>query len=58
VRTLVKDWGKGLKVCAVLELLAVHPDYQCLGAGTALVAFGTGVADEAGIKVCILAPSA
>lgn len=35
----------------VLELLAVHPEYQRLGAGTALVAWGTKAADETGLKV-------
>jgi GNAT superfamily N-acetyltransferase len=36
----------------VLELLAVHPEYQRLGAGGALVEWGTKRADEKGIKVC------
>lgn len=35
----------------VLELLAVHPDYQRLGAGKALVKWGTKAADEQGLKV-------
>lgn len=37
--------------CAVLELLAVHPEYQRLGAGAALVKWGTQVADEKRLKV-------
>lgn len=37
----------------VLELLAVHPDHQRLGAGTALVKWGTKAADEQGLKVMI-----
>ncbi|CAI6342063.1 unnamed protein product [Periconia digitata] len=39
--------GKGVYV---LELLAVDPDHQRLGAGTALVAWGTRYADELGIE--------
>jgi len=35
----------------VLELLAVDPDYQRLGAGNALVSWGTRVADEKSLKV-------
>lgn len=35
----------------VLELLAVHPDYQGLGAGSGLVRWGTDKADEQGIEV-------
>ncbi|KAI0886506.1 uncharacterized protein GGS22DRAFT_114338 [Annulohypoxylon maeteangense] len=42
--------GKGVYV---LELLAVHPDYQRLGAGTALVKWGTKAADEQGIKAVV-----
>ncbi|KAI1858229.1 hypothetical protein JX265_010897 [Neoarthrinium moseri] len=34
----------------VLELLAVHPDYQRLGAGTALVTWGTKAADNLRIE--------
>jgi GNAT superfamily N-acetyltransferase len=37
----------------VLELLAVHPEYQLFGAGTALVQWGTKAADEQGLKVTI-----
>ncbi|XXH02201.1 hypothetical protein Hte_008569 [Hypoxylon texense] len=37
----------------VLELLAVHPDYQRLGAGTALVKWGTKAADERGLKAVV-----
>ncbi|KAI3326260.1 hypothetical protein HD806DRAFT_489804 [Xylariaceae sp. AK1471] len=42
--------GKGVYV---LELLAVHPDYQRLGAGTALVKWGTKAADELGIRAIV-----
>ncbi|KAI1773225.1 hypothetical protein F4818DRAFT_423664 [Hypoxylon cercidicola] len=42
--------GKGVYV---LELLAVHPDYQGLGAGTALVKWGTDAADEQRIKAVV-----
>jgi predicted N-acetyltransferase YhbS len=35
----------------VLELLAVDPDFQRMGAGSALVAWGTKAADQKGIKV-------
>lgn len=35
----------------VLEMLAVHPHFQRLGAGTALVKWGTNAADEQGLKV-------
>ena len=37
----------------VLELLAVHPECQRFGAGTALVKWGTKAADEQGLKVMI-----
>lgn len=37
----------------MLELLAVHPDYQRLGAGTALVTWGSEVADEKGLKAVV-----
>ncbi|KAI0509241.1 hypothetical protein F5B22DRAFT_367772 [Xylaria bambusicola] len=37
----------------VLELLAVHPRYQRLGAGAALVSWGTRAADEAGVKAVV-----
>ncbi|KAI1076554.1 hypothetical protein F5B20DRAFT_320491 [Whalleya microplaca] len=47
----IKDsGGKGVYV---LELLAVHPDYQRLGAGTALVKWGTNAADEQGLKAIV-----
>ncbi|KAH8201982.1 hypothetical protein TruAng_003825 [Truncatella angustata] len=36
----------------VLELLAVHPNYQRLGAGAALVKWGIESADEQGLKAC------
>ncbi|KAL9111351.1 MAG: hypothetical protein Q9227_004228 [Pyrenula ochraceoflavens] len=39
--------GKGVYV---LEILAVHPDYQRLGAGKALVKWGTQAADEKGVQ--------
>ncbi|KAI2610537.1 hypothetical protein GGR54DRAFT_370814 [Hypoxylon sp. NC1633] len=42
--------GKG---AYVLELLAVHPDYQRLGAGTALVQWGTNAADELGVQAVV-----
>ncbi|KAI1500366.1 hypothetical protein F5X99DRAFT_386271 [Biscogniauxia marginata] len=42
--------GRGVYV---LELLAVHPDYQRLGAGTALVKWGTKAADEQGLKAIV-----
>ncbi|KAF2470485.1 uncharacterized protein BDR25DRAFT_225746 [Lindgomyces ingoldianus] len=42
--------GKGVYV---LELLAVHPDYQRLGAGTALVKWGTKAADAQGLKAVV-----
>ncbi|KAI1139235.1 hypothetical protein F5Y05DRAFT_381212 [Hypoxylon sp. FL0543] len=42
--------GKG---AYVLELLAVHPDYQRLGAGTALVKWGTKAADEKGVAAVV-----
>ncbi|KAF2969441.1 hypothetical protein GQX73_g4104 [Xylaria multiplex] len=42
--------GKG---AYVLELLAVHPDYQRLGAGAKLVSWGTKAADEAQIKAVV-----
>jgi GNAT superfamily N-acetyltransferase len=34
----------------VLELLAVHPDYQRMGAGTALVTWGVQVSDKLQVK--------
>ncbi|KAI0389377.1 hypothetical protein F5Y17DRAFT_462798 [Xylariaceae sp. FL0594] len=37
----------------VLELLAVHPDYQRRGAGSALVTWGTKAADQLGIRAVI-----
>ena len=40
----------------VLEFLAVHPEYQRLGAGTALVKWGTKAADENGVRVSFLSP--
>ncbi|RYP54765.1 hypothetical protein DL768_000493 [Monosporascus sp. mg162] len=51
----IKDsCGKGVYV---LEMLAVHPDYQRLGAGAALVKWGTQAADEHGLKpACGAAP--
>ncbi|OTB15228.1 hypothetical protein K445DRAFT_115203 [Daldinia sp. EC12] len=42
--------GKGVYV---LELLAVHPDYQRLGAGTALVEWGTKAADKQGLQAVV-----
>ncbi|OTA88397.1 hypothetical protein M434DRAFT_399049 [Hypoxylon sp. CO27-5] len=42
--------GKGVYV---LELLAVHPDYQRLGAGTALVTWGTTAADKQGLNAVV-----
>ncbi|KAI1423426.1 hypothetical protein F5Y12DRAFT_716378 [Xylaria sp. FL1777] len=37
----------------VLELLAVHPDYQRLGAGTALVSWGIKASDKAQVKAVV-----
>ncbi|GAP88877.2 putative GNAT family acetyltransferase [Rosellinia necatrix] len=37
----------------VLELLAVHPGYQRLGAGAALVTWGTMAADELQVKAVV-----
>ncbi|KAI1658651.1 hypothetical protein F4813DRAFT_355838 [Daldinia decipiens] len=42
--------GKGVYV---LELLAVHPEYQRLGAGTALVEWGTKKADQQGLQAVV-----
>ncbi|KAI1472617.1 uncharacterized protein F4812DRAFT_464701 [Daldinia caldariorum] len=42
--------GKGVYV---LELLTVHPDYQRLGAGTALVKWGTKAAIEQELQVVV-----
>ncbi|KAI0420552.1 hypothetical protein F5X98DRAFT_11140 [Xylaria grammica] len=47
----VKDSGE--KGVYVLELLAVHPDYQGLGAGKALVEWGTAAADRLGIRAVV-----
>ncbi|KAI0387572.1 hypothetical protein F5Y04DRAFT_7608 [Hypomontagnella monticulosa] len=49
-QTINESEGKGVYV---LELLAVHPDYQRLGAGTALVEWGTKAADEQGVKAVV-----
>ena len=40
----------------VLELLAVHPEHQRLGAGKALVRWGTEAADKQGLQVRIYLP--
>ncbi|KAI1275437.1 hypothetical protein F5Y07DRAFT_370036 [Xylaria sp. FL0933] len=37
----------------VLELLAVHPDYQRLGAGTALVSWGVEASDRSQVKAVV-----
>ncbi|KAI0101147.1 hypothetical protein F4814DRAFT_106430 [Daldinia grandis] len=42
--------GKGVYV---LELLAVDPEYQRLGAGTALVEWGTKAADQQGLQAVV-----
>ncbi|KAI1370094.1 hypothetical protein F4677DRAFT_398136 [Hypoxylon crocopeplum] len=42
--------GKGVYV---LELLVVHPDFQRLGAGTALVKWGTHAADDQGLRAIV-----
>ncbi|KAF3055029.1 hypothetical protein GL218_07402 [Daldinia childiae] len=42
--------GKGVYV---LELLAVHPEYQRLGAGAALVEWGTKAADQQGLQAVV-----
>ncbi|KAI0536539.1 hypothetical protein GGR58DRAFT_475084 [Xylaria digitata] len=47
----VQDSGE--KGVYVLELLAVHPDHQRLGAGRALVEWGTRAADRLGIKAVV-----
>ncbi|KAI2636962.1 acyl-CoA N-acyltransferase [Hypomontagnella submonticulosa] len=49
-QTINESDGKGVYV---LELLAVHPDYQRLGAGTALVQWGTKAADEQRVKAVV-----
>ncbi|KAI1456305.1 hypothetical protein F4805DRAFT_234426 [Annulohypoxylon moriforme] len=49
-QAVVDSDGKGV---FVLELLAIHPDFQRLGAGTALVKWGTKVADERGVKAVV-----
>ncbi|KAI1750347.1 hypothetical protein F4782DRAFT_254063 [Xylaria castorea] len=47
----VKDSdGRGVYV---LELLAVHPDYQCLGAGTGLVTWGVQASDKLQVKAVV-----
>ncbi|KAJ8131018.1 hypothetical protein O1611_g2607 [Lasiodiplodia mahajangana] len=47
----VKDaQGKGIYV---LELLAVHPDYQRMGAGTALVEWGIHASDQCQVKAVV-----
>ncbi|KAJ4288591.1 hypothetical protein N0V90_011828 [Kalmusia sp. IMI 367209] len=43
----------GEKGVYVLELLAVHPSYQRLGAGAALVKWGVAAADEKGLGAVI-----
>ncbi|KAH9901901.1 hypothetical protein F4778DRAFT_781784 [Xylariomycetidae sp. FL2044] len=50
--------GSGGKGVYVLELLAVDPEYQGKGAGTALVEWGTGAADRQGIKSIVEATPA
>ncbi|KAI0002717.1 hypothetical protein F4779DRAFT_603139 [Xylariaceae sp. FL0662B] len=49
-RAIEESGGKGIYV---LEMLAVHPDFQRLGAGTALVKWGTRAADEQGLKAVV-----
>lgn len=49
-RVINESSNKGVYV---LELLAVHPDYRHLGAGTALVKWGTKAADEQGLKAVV-----
>ncbi|KAI1778783.1 hypothetical protein F4818DRAFT_402461 [Hypoxylon cercidicola] len=49
-RVINESHNKGVYV---LELLAVHPDYQRLGAGAALVKWGTKTADEQGLKAVV-----
>lgn len=39
--------------CTVLELLAIHPDHQGIGAGTALVQWGTKYADDHGLQAVV-----
>ncbi|KAI1376848.1 hypothetical protein F4677DRAFT_418204 [Hypoxylon crocopeplum] len=49
-RAINDSAGKGVYV---LELLVVHPDYQRLGAGKALVKWGTQAADEQGLMAVV-----
>lgn len=49
-QTIKDSGGKGVYV---LELLAVHPEFQRLGAGRALVEWGTKAADEQGVKAVV-----
>lgn len=49
-RAINESHNKGVYV---LELLAVHPDYQRLGAGKALVQWGTKAADEQGLQAVV-----
>ena len=49
--TITKPVQLSDTVNIVLELLAVHPDYQRLGAGTALVKWGTHAADDKRVAV-------
>ncbi|KAI1116977.1 hypothetical protein F5Y14DRAFT_13222 [Nemania sp. NC0429] len=48
--TIKASGGKGVYV---LELLAVHPEYQGLGAGTKLVMWGTEKATDLGVKAVV-----
>ncbi|KAI1335304.1 hypothetical protein F5Y15DRAFT_398179 [Xylariaceae sp. FL0016] len=47
---VVNSEGKGVYV---LELLAVHPEYQGRGGGTALVEWGTSAADKQGLVAVV-----
>ncbi|KAI0548177.1 hypothetical protein F4679DRAFT_551531 [Xylaria curta] len=49
-RAVKESDGRGV---FVLELLAVHPSYQQLGAGTGLVTWGTQVSDKLQVKAIV-----
>ena len=40
----------------MLNLLCVDPEYQRSGAGTALMRWGTKIADERGVEVSFVCP--
>ncbi|KAI0860835.1 hypothetical protein F4860DRAFT_477876 [Xylaria cubensis] len=49
-RTIKESNGRGVYV---LELLAIHPSYQKLGAGTRLVTWGTQASDKLQVKAIV-----